>query len=169
MVSSRADVLGSLLEAESTYEAFVSSNQHVSSQVAAEAKKRGSLPTPADFNKKHPRGGKGSASGGKFVKKGSSGTPVKEVQKRLGIAQTGAFAYDTVAAVKEFQREKGLQVDGVVGRQTAQALLGNRNAKAITPGVLSTADAKALGVSKGRHHRKHKPKPTQRIGGGVWV
>jgi peptidoglycan hydrolase-like protein with peptidoglycan-binding domain len=171
-------VLGSLLEAEelaegNVFEQMAGSNASVSGQVAAERRKRAGQPTPEDFNKKHPRGGKGSRQGGKFVRKGSSGTLVKEVQKRLGVAQTGSFAFDTVAAVKSFQRERGLQVDGVVGAQTAQALLGNRNAKVVKPGALSAADAKALGVSKSSKPAKAKKPPKgkapTRIAGGVAV
>lgn len=178
-MSSRADVLGALLEAENTAEAIVRSNRHVGSQLAAERKKLAGEPTPGDFNAKHPRGGKGTSQGGKFIAKGSSGTPVKEVQKRLGVKQTGSFAFDTVAAVQNYQRAHGLKVDGVVGRQTAQSLLGNRNAKTITPGELSAADAKALkvpakssrsaGSKKRAAARRAKPKPSAptRFGGGV--
>lgn len=173
-MSDRADVLGALLDGEAlvegnVFEQMQRSNANVSSQVAAERKKLGSLPGPSSFEaQKHPRGGKGTSQGGKFIKAGSSGTPVKEVQKRLGVQQTGSFAFDTEAAVKNFQRERGLQVDGVVGRQTAQALLGNRNAKVISPGVLSTSDAKALGVSVGKK-KATKARAPVRIGGGVWI
>lgn len=177
-MSDRVDVLGALLEGEALREGvnenIVRSQAKVSAQVAAERKKLGSMPTPSDFNSKHPRGGKGTSQGGKFIAKGSSGTPVKEVQRRLGKPQTGAFGFDTVAAVQNFQRAHGLKVDGVVGRQTAQALLGNRNAKVISPGALSSADAKALGVSSARSRRSRKTAAAKhhapiRVGGGVWV
>jgi murein L,D-transpeptidase YcbB/YkuD len=170
----RADVLGSLLEA-STAETQVRSQAHVAGQLAAERKKRAGQPTPGDFNAKHPRGGRGTSQGGKFIKAGSSGTPVSEVQKRLGVQQTGHFAFDTVAAVKNLQRKKGLKVDGIVGAQTAQALLGNSNAKAVAPGALSSADAKALGVSSRSARKPAKAKApvaarkTKRVAGGVWV
>lgn len=175
----RADTLGALLEGASTAEVQVRSQAHVGAQLAAEQKKRGSMPGPAAYaSSKHPRGAKGTHQGGKFVKAGSSGTPVKEVQKRLGHQQTGKFGYSTVAAVQAYQRAHGLKVDGIVGRQTAQALLGNRNAKVISPGALSAADAKALGISATRggkakttKTRAAKPKPHKvvRIGGGVWI
>lgn len=156
-MSDRADVLGALLEFRSNpYEQMVGSQKAVSGQVAAQRKKLAAGKTPGDFNSKHPRGGKGSGRGGKFIAKGSSGAAVNEVQKRLGKKQTGQFAFDTVAAVQNFQREHGLKVDGVVGAQTAQALLGNRNAKAVKPGELSAADRKALGVSEGKSSRSRK-------------
>lgn len=186
-MSSRADVLGALLEGTSvaTAETQLRSQAHISGQLAAERKKLGSMPSnPSEFNAKHPRGGKGSTQGGKFIKKGSSGTPVNRVQARLGVRQTGSFAFDTEAAVRNFQRQHGLQVDGVVGAQTAQALLGNRNAKAVKPGALSSADAHALGVStstskrssssaakKAAASRKAKLKPSApvRAGGGLRI
>ena len=185
-MSERAGVLGALLDGHrlaeasgSVFESMVSSQAHVGAQVAATDKSLAGMPHYDP--KKHPRGAKGSGQGGKFIKKGSSGTPVKEVQKALGVAQTGAFAFDTQAAVQNFQREHGLQVDGVVGAQTAQALLGNRNAKAVTPGALSAADAKALGVPAAKKHSSRskssktskraaqKATAPTRIGGGFAV
>lgn len=172
---SRADVLGALLDGDRLQESTARedqarSNAHVAQVVAGERKRLGSLPDAASFEaNKHPRGAAGSGQGGKFVKKGSSGAPVKAVQKRLGVAQTGSFAFDTQAAVENFQRERGLQVDGVVGAQTAQALLGNRNAKAVSPGALSSADAKALGVTSTRKAAVRKPSAPTRSGGGIVV
>lgn len=157
----RADTLGSLLDArlsEDVYENMVSSQKHVAGIVAKERKKLGEGPSASSFNAKHPRGGKGTSQGGKFIAKGSSGTPVKKVQRALGRQQTGKFAADTHAAVERFQRQHGLKVDGVVGAQTAQALLGNRNAKAVKPGELSAADRKALGVATPRASRGRAPR-----------
>lgn len=172
----RPDVLGALLE--NVAESQVASAQHVAGIVAAERKKRAGEPTGKSFEAaKHPRGAKGTTQGGKFVAKGSSGTPVRKVQAALGQQQTGHFAFDTQAAVENFQRAHGLQVDGVVGAQTAQALLGNRNAKTVTPGALSAADRKALGVSSTKSSKRastkkpaaFKPSAPTRIGGGIVV
>jgi murein L,D-transpeptidase YcbB/YkuD len=176
-VGSRADVLGWLLDCRaqdgSIAEAQVKSAGHVKQIVARE---RSALKGRVVYDEsKHPRATSGPG-GGRFVRKGSSGTAVKRVQKKLGIAQTGAFAFDTQAAVQSFQREHGLQVDGVVGAQTAQALLGNRNAKVVKPGALSAADAKALGFTsksskrtKAKKSPAHKPSAPTRIGGGFAV
>lgn len=176
---SRADVLGALLEG-SVAEGQVRLSRQASSEAAAEQRKLKSGPSVASFaSSKHPRGAKGTHQGGKFVKAGSTGTPVKRVQAKLGVKQTGSFAFDTQAAVRAFQRKHGLVVDGIVGAQTAQALLGNRNAKAVKPGALSAADAKALGVSsrstrpRGSKRAVAKPKPKPkpaaptRYGGGI--
>lgn len=64
------------------------------------------------------------------LKKGSSGTGVKWLQWQLNSlgydcgAVDGAFGAKTLAAVKAFQRAKGLTVDGLVGPATRAALKG---------------------------------------------
>lgn len=60
------------------------------------------------------------------------GNDVKEVQRGLvalgfGVGARGAdgvFGMDTEKGVKRFQKEKGLQVDGIVGKKTTRALGG---------------------------------------------
>lgn len=168
------NVLGALLEG-SVAEVQARSNAHVAATVARERRRLAALPSASDFNSKHPRGARGSGQGGKFVRKGQSGTAVREVQRRLGVAQTGRFAFDTEAAVRNWQRSHGLQVDGVVGAQTAQSLLGNRNARMIKPGALSSADARALGVSVSRgrgttsRHPRARVVAPLRVGGGYVI
>ena len=64
------------------------------------------------------------------LRNGSSGDYVKEAQKKLILAgydlgssgADGKFGAKTTAAVKAFQRSKGLKVDGIVGRDTWAAL-----------------------------------------------
>jgi peptidoglycan hydrolase-like protein with peptidoglycan-binding domain len=53
---------------------------------------------------------------------GSSGTAVKALQSALGLKPTGRFTAAVTRAVKAFQRNHGLTVDGIVGPQTAAAL-----------------------------------------------
>jgi peptidoglycan hydrolase-like protein with peptidoglycan-binding domain len=53
---------------------------------------------------------------------GSSGNAVSALQAALGIKQTGSFSAATARAVRSFQRNNGLTVDGIVGPQTAGAL-----------------------------------------------
>jgi peptidoglycan hydrolase-like protein with peptidoglycan-binding domain len=56
---------------------------------------------------------------------GSRGEAVTALQKALGgITADGAFGAQTEAKVKEYQRSKGLVADGIVGRQTWNALMG---------------------------------------------
>jgi hypothetical protein len=53
---------------------------------------------------------------------GASGNAVSALQAALGITQTGSFSAATARAVRSFQRNNGLTVDGIVGPQTAGAL-----------------------------------------------
>ncbi len=48
------------------------------------------------------------------------------MQREVGIKATGNFDKRTEAAVRVFQRKKGLQVDGKVGRQTVAAMRGKK-------------------------------------------
>lgn len=90
---------------------------------------------------KHPRGKKGTPEGGRFVKSGSSGAEVSGLQDELGMKKTdGEFGKSTVKAVKEYQRENELQVDGIVGSQTAASLQGRE----ASVGSLSKSDMRYL-------------------------
>jgi putative chitinase len=53
-----------------------------------------------------------------LFKVGSQGEQVKQIQRKLGVIDTGNFGPKTEAAVKKFQRENGLLDDGVVGQIT---------------------------------------------------
>jgi Transglycosylase-like domain/Putative peptidoglycan binding domain len=64
-----------------------------------------------------------SASDEVILKRGDRGKPVEKVQQALGVEPVdGIFGADTETAVKDFQRKKGLTVDGTVGPQTREAL-----------------------------------------------
>jgi peptidoglycan hydrolase-like protein with peptidoglycan-binding domain len=58
------------------------------------------------------------------LKKGSTGNPVRRAQKRLTLAGydtggvDGIFGANTESAVKRFQRDHGLDEDGIVGPMT---------------------------------------------------
>jgi hypothetical protein len=60
----------------------------------------------------------------RILKRGDSGTSVKLVQKELnhdikaGLVADGVFGSKTEAAVKKFQKARGLVVDGQVGKKT---------------------------------------------------
>ena len=64
------------------------------------------------------------------LKKGSKGASVKEMQQLLikkgyklpKYGADGDFGTETLNAVKQFQKDKGLKVDGIVGSQTWKAL-----------------------------------------------
>ena len=59
------------------------------------------------------------------------------VQRALGISTSGVFDQRTKVAVEQFQRQKGLVIDGIVGPQT-KAALGLAPAPAPTSGSAST-------------------------------
>jgi peptidoglycan hydrolase-like protein with peptidoglycan-binding domain len=95
------------------------------------AKARGNVgqqPTDQAFEDAHPRGGAGTAAGGRFVKKGSEGAQVEQTQQQLnkadgaGLKTDSKFGPKTEAAVRGFQQKQGLAVDGIVGPQTTSAL-----------------------------------------------
>ncbi|WP_411218733.1 peptidoglycan-binding domain-containing protein [Terribacillus saccharophilus] len=55
---------------------------------------------------------------GSYIRTGSRGENVRRVQRALGVTADGIFGPDTRQAVINFQRNNGLGVDGIVGRQT---------------------------------------------------
>ena len=62
------------------------------------------------------------------IKKGSTGNPVRRAQKRLTLGGydaggvDGSFGAKTEAAVKHFQKDRGLTQDGIVGPKTWNAI-----------------------------------------------
>lgn len=55
---------------------------------------------------------------GKPLKVGSRGKDVERVQRAVGVTPDGIFGQQTEAAVKAYQKRKGLMVDGIVGPKT---------------------------------------------------
>lgn len=53
---------------------------------------------------------------------GLRGDAVRELQGKLNISADGVFGLQTQVAVKDFQRSRGLVVDGIVGASTWAAL-----------------------------------------------
>lgn len=56
-------------------------------------------------------------------KRGDRGDKVKQIQKALGLIPDGIFGFATESAVKKFQKEHKLTVDGVVGPATLKVLM----------------------------------------------
>ena len=57
-----------------------------------------------------------------LLKVGSNGLLVKELQRALGIGADGIFGKGTESAVKLFQKDNNLTVDGLVGSRTWEAI-----------------------------------------------
>lgn len=112
----------------------------------------------SDFESKHPRAHDGNATGGQFIKAGSSGGDVKTVQDRVGAKRDGKFGDDTTAKVKAFQKRHGLQVDGVVGHQTAVQLAGGEG-KTAQVGALKGSDREKFARLKKRPARESDQPP----------
>ena len=56
-------------------------------------------------------------------KRGSTGEMVKQIQEALNLLPDGIFGITTEQAVREFQRNKGLKADGIVGPATLARLV----------------------------------------------
>ena len=61
-----------------------------------------------------------------FYKRGSTGAVVKQIQEALFLLADGIYGAMTEEAVKVFQRENGLTVDGIVGPATLAKLIPQR-------------------------------------------
>ena len=64
------------------------------------------------------------------LRRGMRGEDVKRIQRELGMPaaeQDGIFGPKTERAVRTFQQNSGIQVDGIIGRQTQSAILKYRN------------------------------------------
>lgn len=97
-----------------------------------------------------------SVAGAATLREGDKGNQVSQVQGalvKLGYKVTvdGSFGATTLSAVKDFQKAKGLEVDGLVGMRTYNALMSmafpeaNRGITDVTRRIVSNALAH-LGV-----------------------
>lgn len=76
------------------------------------------------------KAGTGGITAKDYLSKGDTGTEVKDMQKKLiacgyscgSSGADGSFGNDTLAAVKKFQRENGLTVDGYFGEKSKAKL-----------------------------------------------
>ena len=88
------------------------------------------------------------SSGSNLLKYGSSGSQVKTLQQLLnaagnyGLDEDGNFGPKTLEAVKKYQQQNGLTVDGIVGTNTWGALnKGTTGSSGSSSGSTSTAPA----------------------------
>lgn len=90
------------------------------------------------------------------LKVGSSGKDVKKLQEELiakgydvgGTKADGVFGKNTLAAVKQYQKDNGLAVDGIAGKNTLGSLYGTADKPAASAPAADTpaADAPASDV-----------------------
>lgn len=78
-----------------------------------------------------------------LLKRGSTGRYVKLVQDRVGAATDGIYGPVTERAVREFQRDHRLAVDGIVGPETWAALGGESGKNKTKPAGSSSSSGSA--------------------------
>lgn len=106
------------------------------------------------------------------LKKGSRGEDVKTLQRALHLLDDGIFGKLTDEAVREFQKENGLKVDGIVGEKTWSALFpdsviikkGNRVIKEIIVHCTATPEGKDYTVEDVRRWHVSPPNNWSDIG-----
>lgn len=84
----------------------------------------GTAPAPVLIPPVEPPAGPGAPPGRPTLRRGSTGALVKQVQRRVGVTPdaAGTFGPRTEAAVRQFQRARGMVPDGIVGPRTWAAL-----------------------------------------------
>ncbi len=83
-----------------------------------------------------------SGYAGSYLTVGSEGDSVSAVEQALGLSADGYFDEATARAVRNFQSENGLAVDGVVGPETSGALgLGSSGASTDTSSSSASSES----------------------------
>lgn len=115
---------------------------------------------------------------GTWLKNGSSGPAVEDLQKKLAAAGfdpgpiDGSFGPKTQAAVRAFQLAKGIGVDGIVGPETRGTLLAqpapgpvdpNKPAAPTAPTTPSTANTSTARELEAQALAKHGPEFVQKV------
>jgi hypothetical protein len=63
------------------------------------------------------------ATGRPTLRRGATGDLVREVQAKVNVPASGIFDGNTEAAVRQFQRDRGLVPDGIIGPRTWASLM----------------------------------------------
>ena len=96
------------------------------------------------------------------LKRGASGDSVKELQNLLNqngatLAVDGNFGPDTQSAVVNYQRSKGLTVDGMVGNETMGALTGGSTSGSNAPAATATPAASGSNATAPSNNKATTP------------
>lgn len=129
------------LKLTSTFKAAVKANDgYAAGAKKPKAKKKNDSDGDGDFNEgEHDRD-----ENGMFIQTGDSGAEVRAVGAALGSRQlNNTFDEQMAQEVRNYQQDNGLLVDGIVGSQTATALLG-KDADKKNPGEITESQKKAL-------------------------
>lgn len=97
---------------------------------------------------------------GGTLRRGATGTAVRELQKSLGMAQSqqdGFFGPVTDQALRAMQTSKGIAADGVVGPQTLAALRGQATAARTTQTTAGAASKPKVEVPAAQLNGKIAP------------
>lgn len=82
---------------------------------------------------------------GRFIEKGSSGVEVRAAAAAMGMRRLpNEFDESFEDQVRDYQEDNGLLVDGIIGRQTAAALIDNEDADSTRPGEITEKQIKRL-------------------------
>ena len=82
----------------------------------------GTIPPPVLIPAVEPPTQTGAQVGRATLRRGMQDELVKQIQRKLNLAQDAVFGPDTEAALREFQRTHGLVPDGIVGPKTWRAV-----------------------------------------------
>lgn len=96
-----------------------------------------------------------------LLRKGSRGREVIELQQALGIDDDGVFGIGTEQAVKAYQQEHHLMIDGIVGSQTLTAIRENDVTTDNSERVYSPSEALMINkyfLPKGEYQQGPTPK-----------
>lgn len=93
----------------------------------------------------------------KTIKIGARGEDVITLQRKLGLTEDGVFGKDTDAAVRDWQNNHGLTVDGIVGNHTWESLGVASSSRMINEIILHcSATKEGVNVSSDSIDRSHK-------------
>ena len=102
----------------------------------------------------------GSAPG--IMRVGDENSDVKKLQQALQILGyyngkiDGKYGSGTTAAVKQYQKDKGLTADGYAGTQTVKSIFGSCSSKSLTTQASPTTTAKATATAKATYKTEVK-------------
>lgn len=83
-----------------------------------------------------------------LIKQGDKGTLVGMIQEKLSITKTNIFDENTKNKVIEFQRKKGLKIDGEVGRETFSALGIENPSEYLSTDIRNVQDNNSVMINK---------------------